>query len=845
MRTINLFLFLFLTSLAGYGQNGALISGRIENFPVRHSASIQIARFNTETMSETVENRNLRVSDDGNFIFRIDNLKHEFTSIVLRIETPVKLLISPGDSIFIDSHWWMVKESMVFSGRGADKNSYLIAKSLRFDDNRNQRNSLQRISDQERYYQTYLGQYSEKVKFLEEYPGLAAIDSSFYLFERSQIDFEAIDDLFSHYTRYHANYPEKEVPEFLVNLFESSSSSDFYFQSALYLKYLSAYVDYKIIEENGGSYIEPKPARQIDWSESNLTGQQRQAYQTTLVNSYVRSASTDIEKMYLLEYFRRNITDKQLTVHLDNQITVIKSSSLNLGRSMRYFTSKFLTISLVVILLFFGIRRLYIYLYSKGKRPIPLTWLRIVLYIAAGGILMVYLSEMLSYRGIPAIMYPLIILATFVIHTSLLIPKLALQGRHYKYFLSVGVLLIADILLFIVLNSSGRHSSSSHMAYDVLLIQLGMFGVFILSWFYYYLRYLERHPGSGIKGMIEAGIYNKEAAGIVILTLLINILYAGNASNRMGFLSLINTYTIAVIFLILTFAVVPALLKHRGWLSFVLKIVVLLILQSIISVLAESGQTLLALSDLDINADFFDTLSFRYGINPASLILTLLLLIPAWFYNYIKKLIANQETKGFRMFRQKEAELIHLRSQVNPHFLFNSLNSLYAYALQEKNEKTAEPIAKLANLMRFIIDDMDKEFIPLAREAEYIQDYIQLQSIRSSAEHDITINLNLEDEDIQIAPMLLIPFVENAYKHGINPLVKSFLQIDLKAGSEDIQFVIENSINKDNSAFDKEKGFGIGLDNVKRRLEYIYPGKHNLSIAETENRYLVILKILV
>jgi LytS/YehU family sensor histidine kinase len=144
-----------------------------------------------------------------------------------------------------------------------------------------------------------------------------------------------------------------------------------------------------------------------------------------------------------------------------------------------------------------------------------------------------------------------------------------------------------------------------------------------------------------------------------------------------------------------------------------------------------------------------------------------------------------------------------------------------------------------------MIDDMDKEFIPLAREADYIQDYIQLQLIRSSVEHDITINLTLEDEETEIAPMLLIPLVENAYKHGINPSVKSWLKLDLKSGSGEIQLVIENSINRDNTVFEKEKGFGIGLDNVKGRLQYIYPGRHSLSIAETENRYLVILKIVL
>jgi sensor histidine kinase YesM len=795
-------------------------------------------------MSESVETRSLPVNDNGSYTIRIEDIKDNFTPIDLSSGNSVSLLLSPGDSIFVDSNYWMFKESMIFSGRGSDKNNYLIAKSIRFKDSRNQRTSLQRISNPERYYQTYLAHYSEKVRFLEEYPGLDSLDSEFYHYERAQIDFEAIDDLFSHYLRYHSSYTETGIPDFLVSLFEKNSSAVNYFQSDLFRKYISASVDYSIIQENGGRYIMPDPDKQIEWSESNFTGKLRQAYQTNLINGYLRSAGSDLEKVYLLEYFIKNITDRQLTIQLENQIKAIRSSSLKIARSMKSFTTGFLIISLIVVMLVLGLGRLYMYLCSKGRRPIPLKWLRIVLYIAAGALLMVYLTETLSYRGLSAIIYPLIILATFIIHTSLLIPKLALQGHHCRYFLLTGLLLITDILLFLLVNFWGRNFSESHMAYNVLLTQLWIFVLFILSWLHYYLRYLEKHPGSGLKEMIDAGLYSRETAIIVFLALLINILYAGNASSRMAFLPLINTYTIAGIFLILTFSVVPAFLRDGRWLRLLVAIVTILIIQVVITVMAKSVQTIISLRDIGINAGIFETLNFRYGINPADLILSLLLLIPAGFYNYIKKLIVGQETKGFRMFRQKEAELIHLRSQVNPHFLFNSLNSLYAYALREKNEKTAEPIAKLANLMRFMIDDMDKEFIPLAREADYIQDYIRLQLIRSSVEHDITINISLEDEEIMIAPMLLIPLVENAYKHGINPSVKSWLKLDLKGGSGEIQFVIENSINRDNTVFDREKGFGIGLDNVKGRLQYMYPGRHSLSIAETENRYLVILKIV-
>ena len=222
----------------------------------------------------------------------------------------------------------------------------------------------------------------------------------------------------------------------------------------------------------------------------------------------------------------------------------------------------------------------------------------------------------------------------------------------------------------------------------------------------------------------------------------------------------------------------------------------------------------------------------------------MLLLIPSFSYYYIKCQLKLNESTGFKLYRQKEAELAQLRSQVNPHFLFNTLNTLYAFALKEGSEKTAECIAKLANLMRFMLDDMKKESILLDREVSYIQDYIKLQSIRSAVEQDITISIDIDPgKGYSIAPMLLIPFVENAFKHGLNPNKISQLRIDITAKDNTIQFVIENSLDDDFEAYYKERGFGIGIENVKSRLEHIYPKRHMISIAKTKDKFIVIISI--
>jgi len=323
------------------------------------------------------------------------------------------------------------------------------------------------------------------------------------------------------------------------------------------------------------------------------------------------------------------------------------------------------------------------------------------------------------------------------------------------------------------------------------------------------------------------------------------MVWLGNSNTRLELTPLVNSYTLVTIFLVLNYGMFPRFTTRRHIMMLPAGLIIILIIQSLILIFTESLQSMLVLHEQDINVRMIDTVSIRYGLDISNLLITILLLIPAFFYNYIKKLIRDHDRSGLRLFRQKEAELIHLRSQVNPHFLFNSLNTIYSYALKEKNDSTAEPISRLANLMRFMIDDMDKEYIPVSREAEYIKDYVQLQLIRSSVKHDIKINLDIDNDGAQIAPMLLIPFVENAFKHGINPGKKSKLKIDLLTVENGIQFVIENEITRGSQEFEKEKGFGIGIENVKKRLEYIYPGNHNLSIAETADCFIVILDIAI
>ncbi|NLR57219.1 histidine kinase [Chitinophaga polysaccharea] len=191
------------------------------------------------------------------------------------------------------------------------------------------------------------------------------------------------------------------------------------------------------------------------------------------------------------------------------------------------------------------------------------------------------------------------------------------------------------------------------------------------------------------------------------------------------------------------------------------------------------------------------------------------------------------------------ANLDFLRSQINPHFLFNALNTLYGTALQEEAARTSEGIQKLGDMMRFMLHDNHLEKIPLDKEVAYLQNYIALQRLRVLSSPDILIEVNIDESQCQheIAPMLLIPFVENAFKHGISLRHRSRIVISLSCTAEQIFFDVYNSVHPRPENDPEREGMGIGLNNVKERLALLYPHRHELSIRHTATEFFVHLTI--
>ncbi|WP_064196360.1 MULTISPECIES: sensor histidine kinase [Emticicia] len=192
---------------------------------------------------------------------------------------------------------------------------------------------------------------------------------------------------------------------------------------------------------------------------------------------------------------------------------------------------------------------------------------------------------------------------------------------------------------------------------------------------------------------------------------------------------------------------------------------------------------------------------------------------------------------------QTTAELNNLRSQINPHFLFNALNTLYSISLKEQAERTSDGIQKLGDMMRFMLNENHQERIPLSKEVEYLENYIAIQRMRIDENHNIEIKVNIQqpEKDIFIAPMLLNPFIENAFKHGISFRKPSWIYITLTQDTQRLYFKVHNSTHPKNEQDTEQKNHGIGLENVKKRLELIYPNRHTLDIQVSDNDYFVSL----
>jgi two-component system, LytTR family, sensor kinase len=187
------------------------------------------------------------------------------------------------------------------------------------------------------------------------------------------------------------------------------------------------------------------------------------------------------------------------------------------------------------------------------------------------------------------------------------------------------------------------------------------------------------------------------------------------------------------------------------------------------------------------------------------------------------------------------ADLNFLKAQVNPHFLFNSLNNLYALIL-EKSDKSAESVLMLADIMKYLLSEGKEDKVLLQKEIKLLQNYTELERLRKP-DAAITFTVSGDTERFFIPPLLLLPLIENAFKYGLNTVSKNgFVRIDIKCSEKDVRLVVENNVPPVNNSAALQS-LGIGIENVKKRLELLYNNRYQLTISNAVASFIVHLQL--
>lgn len=192
-----------------------------------------------------------------------------------------------------------------------------------------------------------------------------------------------------------------------------------------------------------------------------------------------------------------------------------------------------------------------------------------------------------------------------------------------------------------------------------------------------------------------------------------------------------------------------------------------------------------------------------------------------------------------------QSELKFLRSQINPHFLFNTLNSLYALTLK-KSDKAPEIVIKLSEIMRYMLYECNERLVPLYKEVQYIRNYVDLEKLRQGQKVRIDFHVQGTIGNQMIAPLIFTPFLENSFKHGVNQIAEGFVEILLEVQENHVILQMENSKpTVQASQLPRRKSGGIGLVNVRRRLDLLYPDSYTLKISDNPDKYKVYLSLVL
>src|SRR5574344_891756 len=325
--------------------------------------------------------------------------------------------------------------------------------------------------------------------------------------------------------------------------------------------------------------------------------------------------------------------------------------------------------------------------------------------------------------------------------------------------------------------------------------------------------------------MIHAAIW----IGYSLLTVASPVTYM---PMRVAALFILKTLiTNAIVFYVNTFWLMPNYLFRRRNVSYAIAVSMMVVILAVFNIIVESL----------VSVDTIDDRGWLPFHTVEAIMSSMGMLFVSTIFGYF--------SQG-RLLRQREVSLTHqslefemkfLKSQINPHFLFNALNNIYALSVI-KSEKTPEMILKLSEMLRFTLYDSESKKVKLSREVDYIINFVDFQKLKMDSEPNIRVEVQNCNGELMIEPMLMIPFVENSFKHGnIDNTKKGWLTIDIKTLGPILVFQIRNSLPV--VALNKDLVGGIDVENVRKRLEMLYPNRSELKIETTNNEFNVFMKI--
>jgi len=307
----------------------------------------------------------------------------------------------------------------------------------------------------------------------------------------------------------------------------------------------------------------------------------------------------------------------------------------------------------------------------------------------------------------------------------------------------------------------------------------------------------------------------------------------------------VDVCTSLILFLSVVFFLIPKFLEKRRIFPFIVISLTLIVLLSFLEF--QIDQIILRLFNLPTGPDeisdkmmaFYRRKSYDFPILPVNLVIYTLGILYGLSRDWIRKY--RHESK---MLQEKmRADIDLLRSQINPHFFFNALNNIYAVTQRNQDDEAGQAIIKLSGLMRYMIYDSNIAKISLTRELDHIDNYLEVARLKFDKNDKVDIHLQKEGNfhNYKIAPLLLVPFVENAFKHGVGSKGDGYIHLSFLLSDGELCFCIENPILKKEESWKKHPG--VGLDNVKKRLQMLYPDRHQLDISDSEREFKVQLTI--